>query len=292
LVTEPDDSALCHNHGLCLYFQCRWEEASHAFSRAELLGLKIADNFSYLTKALHQAGNTVSSLQACRKWVKAAKDEESATYLARLLEDAGNIEEARAVAMEILKENPRNGPANIILGFKCIEDTDVVAAASHFELASSQEPTNSLAWLGMGLTLLQQKNADGAKVMLEKAVDLAPKSVGVIVALGWAHIVLDDVKGAEVIFKRALSVDHSFGEAHGGMASALALVGKLDASQREITKARRLNSRGFGAEFAQAVVLAKEGNHAASNDWIASILQMPAADGMKPLIDQIRATGL
>jgi hypothetical protein len=104
-------------------------------------------------------------------------------------------------------------------------------------------------------------------------MELAPWHVGAAVTLGWAHLAANSVKDARTAFERAIKIDRSFGEAHGGLAAVLAIEGEADAAQREIVVARRLNRDGVGAELAHSIVLSKTGATKAAEQWYRSIFE-------------------
>jgi Flp pilus assembly protein TadD len=114
-----------------------------------------------------------------------------------------------------------------------------------------------------------------------------PDSVGIAVTLGWACLAGRDLKGAEVAFRRSLDIDHNFAEAHGGLASALALQSRVDEAQSAIRRAQRLDSQGFGAAFAQTVLLKIQGRHDAATDLLARVLQHSPRPDSKSLMEHL-----
>ncbi|HLQ00707.1 MAG TPA: tetratricopeptide repeat protein, partial [Burkholderiales bacterium] len=154
-----------------------------------------------------------------------------------------------------------------------------------------REPENPRAWLGLGLIrLYQQKHAE-AIAGLEKAVSLMPENSGTIVALGWARLAAKDARGAERTFRQAVAIDRNFAEAHGGLASTLALQARVDEAQQEVRVAHRLDPAGFGASFARAVLLKIRGKEELAKELLAKVLQQAPAEGAQPLIEHLRIYG-
>jgi len=293
LVEASDNPALLFNLGISLYYQKRWPEAERAFSDAQARGLTTPESYAYRARCRHYAGDMEQAIRFCRQWVDAAGDgpgddnSESRGYLALLYMDQGDLARARQLAGEVLLASPENAHAGLVMGTASIEAQEIVRAAEQFERILAREPDNSRAWLGIGLARLYQQRHEDAIAALEKAVQLIPDSVGIRVTLGWATLAARDVVRAERVFRAALEVDHNFGEAHGGLAAALALQMRIDEARAAIRLARRLDAHGFGSLFAQTVVLKLQGKDKAATDILAGLLQQaPSPDG-KTLIEQI-----
>jgi tetratricopeptide (TPR) repeat protein len=287
LLETNDDPALLFNLGVSLYYQKRWPEAERAFSDAQARGLTTPESNAYRARCRHYAGDMEQAIRFCQQWVDATGDAESRGYLALLYMDQGDLTRARQLAEQVLLISPDNVHAGLIMGTASIEAQEIVRAGEQFERILAREPDNARAWLGIGLARLYQQRHEEAIAALEKAVQLIPDSVGIRVTLGWATLAARDAVRAERIFRDALEVDHNFGEAHGGLASALALQMRIDEAREAIRLARRLDAHGFGSLFAQTVVLKLQGKDKAATDILAGLLQQaPSPDG-KTLIEQI-----
>jgi tetratricopeptide (TPR) repeat protein len=287
LASQDRDPSLLYNLALSLYYQKDWAAAEPLFLEAKEQGVATPDCFAYLARCRHYAGDLAAAQAWCQQWVDASRDVQSRGYLALLAMDSGQLTDARCLAAEVLAESPDNTHANLVAGTGSIEAQEIEQALRHFELAISREPDNPRGWLGVGLVHLYQQRSEEAIAALRKALDLLPDSVGVAVTLGWALLASRDARGAERIFRAGIEIDRSFGEAHGGLASALALQRRIDEAQQCIRRAERLDPTGFGAAFARTVVLKTQGHHDAATDLLARALQRsPQPDG-KSLIEQI-----
>jgi tetratricopeptide (TPR) repeat protein len=282
------DAALLHNLGLSLYFQQRWEEARKCFVDARDRGLEVASNFAYLARTLHHLGMMTEALDACRRWVELAQDNESKSYLALLYMDDGDVQAGGKLALEVLAQNPQDVDANIVAGSASTERQEIRAARAHFQTALERDKESGRAWLGLGLVHLYEQEHTKAIDALENAQRIYPTNSGIIVTLGWAKIAAKDPAGAEQVFEQALRVDHNFAESHGGLATALAFQQKTERAREEIKLARRLNPVGFGAEFAHTVILATQGKQHSATVVLERLLEQAPKEGMLPLIEQLR----
>src|SRR5262245_65208491 len=136
-----------------------------------------------------------------------------------------------------------------------------------------------------------QKYAESIKA-LDEAVRLMPDNSGTIVALGWAKLAARDARAAERTFRQAVAVDRNFAEAHGGLASALALQGRADEAQQEAKLATGLDRMNFGGRFAQSVLLKIRGNTEAATELLAKLMQQAPTPDSKPLMEHLRTYGL
>ncbi len=231
------------------------------------------------------------AIESGSRWAAEAQDDASKAYLALLEMDDGNMPRARELAQEVLARDPENLHASAVAGAYSIEQQDMEAAERFFDNVLRREPENPRAWLGVGLVqLYQQKHAE-AIAALEKAVSLMPDNSGTIVTLGWARLAAKDARGAERTFRQAVAVDRNFAEAHGGLASTLALQARVDEAQQEARLAHRLDPAGFGASFARAVLLKIRGKDELAKELLAKVLQQAPAPGAQPLIEHLRIYG-
>jgi tetratricopeptide (TPR) repeat protein len=288
LHESPQDANLLFNLGLTLYFQERWAEAGRHFARSIALGQSLPEAHAYLARCLHREGNMQAAIQACQHWLESAQGSESRGYLALLHMDHGDMPQAHRLALEVLRQDPDNTDAGIVAGTASMEEQEIAAAEEQFARILAREQDNARAWLGMGLVRMYRQQHAEAVSALQRAAELLPSSSGIFVTLGWAKIVARDLGGAEHVFRQALEVDRNFGEAHGGLASVLALQGRIDEARQVITRARRLNPQGFGAAFAQTLVLKQQGQQQEAIDLLSNLLMQAPRQDAQPLIEQIR----
>jgi tetratricopeptide (TPR) repeat protein len=285
--SEPDDPSLWFNLGLSLYYQQRWPEAEECFTKAQARGLATPDCYAYLARCRHYAGDMARALELCQQWVDTARDAESRGYLALLQMDHGDMAEAATLAEDVLRGSPDNTNAGLVVGTASMEAQEIARASEQFERILTREPDNARAWLGVGLARLYQQQHTESVAALQKAVELLPDSVGIRVTLGWATVTTRDMVRAEQIFRDALDIDHNFAEAHGGLAVALAFQTRVDAAKEAIKRARGLDPHGFGAVFAQTILLKVQGKDKMATDILAGLLQQAPRPDSKTLIEQI-----
>jgi len=287
IEADDPDPAVLHNYGMTLLYQQRPAEALGVFRRAEAAGIQDMQNLAYTTYALHQCGDTDEAIESARKWLELEPTDAVEGYLALLEMDHGDMETAHERAHAILRRDPQNVDAAAVEGIWSIEQDEIDQARRHFELMTNNEPNNPRGWLGLGLACMYAQRHAEAIRHLEKALTFMPDNVGTIVTLGWAHLANQDPASAERVFRDAIESDRNFGEAHGGLASALVYLDRIDEAQAEIKRAVRLDPNGFGAYLARAAILQLQGQGDRGAGLLARVLQQVPGSRGKPLIEYL-----
>lgn len=288
LDAGQSDPALLHNLGLSLYYQQHWQEALHAFERARNLGLNDVKNALYRAYALHHLGDLARAIEACEEGMRLAPDSAVNGYLALLQMDSGDMTQAHRRAQEVLAQQPDNVDASLVEGMWFAEQQEPERARECFDLAIQAEPTNPRGWLGLGLERLYRQDHEAAVGAFETALKYMPTHVGTIVTLGWTKFTQRDIGGAEHVFRHAISVDRSFGEAHGGLAVVLLFQRRISEGRRETVIARRLDPQGFGAVWARGALLALDGKREQGEAEVAAALQRPLTADGRTLFDHLQ----
>jgi tetratricopeptide (TPR) repeat protein len=137
------------------------------------------------------------------KWDQAEKDyrrilEQNPRYpgihfrLARLILSKPNpppdfAEQAKKELQQELEVDPGNASAEYVLGELARQAQDLPGAIQHFSRAIERDQSFSDAYLGLGMTLLAQKNYPEAVAPLEKAVKLQPANPAAHYSLATAY---------------------------------------------------------------------------------------------------------
>jgi tetratricopeptide (TPR) repeat protein len=140
-------------------------------------------------------------------------------------------------------------------------DQDRVAASlPFFDAALSAYPSNARARLGKGLALMAQGDAADAAAEIDQAAELFRTHLGSWVAAGWAYFIRGDYATSRARFERALAIDDTFAEVHGGLAVLDAVEGRIDSAQRRAEVALRLDRNCFSAALAKVMLLSRQGD--------------------------------
>lgn len=282
-----EDPALLHNLGIALYFQRRWPEAQEAFETARRKGLASGTNLRYLAFSLHHQNKAEEALALAQQWLDSAPSDEAVGYLSLLELDLGHRQAAEQRADEALRLNPDNVDATYVKSVGLIERQEMDKAERLLSRILEKQPQSFRALQGLGMVHYYRQEFDTAIQFLERALKVVPKQVGTIITVGWAHLAKKDVFNAERAFRRAVATEPNFGEAHGGLATALALQRREKEARDEITIARRLDRKGFGAVYAQSILLALQGRTDAAEHLVKRALEQPLSPGAPTIAESI-----
>ena len=108
-----------------------------------------------------------------------------------------------------------------------------------------------------------------------------PGHVGSRHAVGWCHVLQQDLPAARANFAQALAMDRNFAESHGALAVVDVLQARTAEARRGIARALRLDSGCLSAVLAQKL-LARASARPGPNlhDELVAVLQhLPAVGG-------------
>jgi arylsulfatase A-like enzyme/Flp pilus assembly protein TadD len=148
---------------------------------------------------------------------------------------AGELQGAalRTTLEAILAEDPRNGQAQMRLGYADIESGDLRPAESHFRAALAADMPTADVHLGLALCLASTGRRDEAVRVLMDARRIEPGNAVVEANLG--SLALDGGDNARAIefLGSAIQLDPDLHQARFNLARALARMGRRDEARRE-----------------------------------------------------------
>jgi tetratricopeptide (TPR) repeat protein len=283
-----EDNALLHNLGLTLFYQSRFEDAWKTFRQARERGLKAPANLAYMIYSLHMQNDTKTALDLAPNWLEESPGPETEGYVSLVELDHGDMDAARQRARQVIDQQPDNADANVVLGTWHMEQQEADKAADHFRQVVTSQPDNPRGWQGLGLIQMFQQNFSEAIKTFEKAQTFMPDNSTNHLLIGWAKLAAKDARAAEQSFRNAVNADRNFGEAHGGLATALVFQNRTDEARVEIKKAMGLDAKGFGALFAQSIAMQLKGQGKQATKLLAKVLEQPPLPRSKPLVEHIR----
>ncbi len=288
LRATPDDPVLLHNLGLTRFYQRRWADALDAFRAAHDHGLEDTRNLEYLVYATHHSDDTDGALALARQWLEAAPGPRTEGYVSMLEMDHGDMHAATERAQNVLRQEPDNPDASIVVGTWQIEQQEIDAAIEYFERVIRIEPDSPRGWQSLGMAYLYQRDFPRAIATFEKALTFMPDSATTFLLIGWAQLASKDAVAAERRFRQAIEADRNFGEAHGGLATALIFQNRQQEAREEIKRSLKLDPDGFGAVFANSIFLKLQGKGNMADKMLGRLFEQTPRKGEKPLIDYIQ----
>jgi tetratricopeptide (TPR) repeat protein len=202
--------------------------------------------------------------------------------------DADDFELARYYAMQA------NGGADALTtqGLISLSDDAPAAAIDLFDRALVEHPDAPRAWLGKGLSLLAQGDAEGAAPCLDKGAKIFGDHLGSWIASGWTHFIRKDMGAARRSFETALAHDDNFAETHGALAVVDIVDGNIDSARKRADVALRLDKQCFGGILARTLLLEMDGKPELAAKIRERAMNMPMGIDGKTLAQAMIGLGM
>lgn len=208
-----------------------------------------------LVRAMHHMGQYRAAINLHNSFRDRFLDDPTYCAAASLLHlDAGEAAAAAVLAGRALTDGARPIEALVTNATLSLGNTDADLASFHFSEALEQNSTDGRCWSGLGMATMLRGDCKAAIPQLEQAVRFMPSHIGSWHALGWCHLLTQDLHGAEAAFSAALALDRNFGESHGNMAVIAAHKGQRARAQAAVRTALKLDAKSLSAHYAEMVM--------------------------------------
>ena len=124
----------------------------------------------------------------------------------------------------------------------------LLAAALH------THPDDGRVLSALGFAHLLDQQLPAARAAFDRATSLIPGHIGTWHGLGWAALSQHDLPAARQAFESALRIDRNFAESHGGMAVVCALAGDEPGARAAVARALGLDPHSLSARYAEALL--------------------------------------
>ena len=127
---------------------------------------------------------------------------------------------------------------------------------------------------------------------LDRGAELFGTHLGSWIAAGWAHFVVGDRVTARARFEKALALDPTFAESHGGLAVIDVAEGRLEEAGERAKVAFRLDRDCYGAALARSLLATAEGNSARASAILDIALVNPIDASGRTIAQSLARMGL
>ena len=134
--------------------------------------------------------------------------------------------------------------------------------------------------------------ADAAPADIDRGAELFGTHLGSWIAAGWAHFIAGDHAAARARFERALALDPTFAESHGGLAVIDVAEGKLKQASERTKVALRLDRECYGAALARSLLASSAGNPARAKAILDQALVTPVDASGRTIAQSLARMGL
>ncbi|SDQ94531.1 tetratricopeptide repeat protein [Pseudovibrio sp. Tun.PSC04-5.I4] len=222
--------------------------------------------------ALLLLGYLEQSREAFEAVVEAEPQNRNALYgLATILIKMHVHLEAEPYARRLVKQIPTSAPALTLLADALSADTKAEAAVLNYLSALKADSSYVPALVGLAKVLIQRKKAEEAHNYLNRAHDLQPRNVDVLVAMGHAYFLEDNVNGAVESFELAHACEPDNAAALLHLSIGKRRMGLIYAGVLHAAEAWRLAPGNKQVGNALGAALASAGANDAARDVLTSI---------------------
>jgi tetratricopeptide (TPR) repeat protein len=235
-------------------------------------------------RCLHHLGRLAEALTIGRALVdQYPRNQDLIGALAIVALDANELELAKHYGARA----PEQPECLATIGMLRLGEGQLIEAQASFDRALSASPDCARARLGKGLSLLASGETAAASVEIDRAAELFEDHLGAWVAAAWAYFVLGDYKLSRARFERALSIDDTFSEIHGGLAVVDLVEGGLESAERRAEIALRLDRKSLSGALATTLILARRGDMRSAQRVRDAALNEPIGPGGRTLMQMM-----
>jgi tetratricopeptide (TPR) repeat protein len=203
------------------YFESRqYAEATIQYGNALHQDPQFGEARFKLAEAYKALGNTRAAFP---EYVRAADllptNDEAQLKAGNLLVNGGFFQEAKERARAVLRRDPDNLAALVLLGNSLAGLKDLNEGIGVLGRAVQLEPEGPSVYANLGVFQLAQGDPELAELAFNKAVTVAPKSVDAYLNLANFYRAVHKPKEAEATFQRALEVEPRNVKVYDGLAS-------------------------------------------------------------------------
>ncbi len=212
---------------------------SHARSRPE----RLPETERLITDAIGEnlIGNydpSFDTFQRLRKRIK--PDPETNLVLAQMYYSIRDYASAETIYQDLLRQDPENVTAHIMLGLNQLELGLTDLAQSHVEEALRLKADHPYAYIIMSRVAVFQKDLEGAEDHLRQASRLDPEDPWIHNQLGYFYLSRNKTELALQEFQRYAELAPDDPNAHDSLAEGYLRTGKQDLAEKEYLLALKL----------------------------------------------------
>jgi Tfp pilus assembly protein PilF len=226
--SDPQATAREHlDKGNQLSSRNQYPEAIIEYRRAIQADPRLGPARLQLAFAYAATGDGVNAL---REYVRAAdlmpEDRDAQAKAGTFMLLGSQFTDAQALAERMLKRDPNDVHAHVLLANALAGLKDAEGAVATFEKAVILDPNRSSTYSELGSVQLVSGNREAAAKAFRKAVEIDPKSANAHMSLANYLWATGDLKGAEQEIRTALSLDPKHTVANRAIAMHLMMTGK------------------------------------------------------------------
>ena len=171
----------------------------------------------------------------------------------------GNLGQAESLCREVLRVEPRNVDALLMLGVIYQQTGNYDAAITHLETALQLDHSNAVAHYNLGVSYQGKGQPDKAVSCYQRAIQLDPHLAPAYFNLGAVYQERDEPERAIALYRKALELDPKYVSAYYNLGSVSQERGRLEEAARYYQKALELDANLVDAWNALGIIFQEGG---------------------------------
>jgi Flp pilus assembly protein TadD len=171
--------------------------------------------------------------------------------------DLSKLQTAGRLSSESLRHDPSHVEALIARGSALMASGDLAGAKLPLQRAIEIAPHQPRSWATLGFVTMLAMDPEGARTSFEKARSLAPGDPAHLHGIGWAWVLQRELDAAAQAFEQTVALDPGWAESHGSLAVVRALQGQSGVAAAHAERARNLQRGSLSARYAQSILSGK-----------------------------------
>jgi len=289
LGQTPDDPTLRFNLAYAHYQSAEYRRACELLAEIADLASANPGIATLYTMCMYQLGDVNAAVTFAESALAAQPQHlELPGVLALLYFDTNRLAQCRQYVDIALGRTPDHAMALIAASGLAVLDAQPDRAEELARHVLDRHDHDGRAWSALGVALMAKQDISGAGRALQQAVKFMPSHIGTWHLLAWTQLFQHNTRAAEASFKRALELDRTFGESHGGLAVVAQLRGDGARATELMEKARRLSPGGLSIQYVKMLQIEQCDGKEAARKFLLDVLGKTAAAEGTPLLSLIQ----
>lgn len=242
LRIEPGEALYQYNLGTSLVTIGRLDEAIAAYRTCLSVNPQNPDAAGNLGATLGLLGRWQEAIPWHRRETEIRPSDRAYTNLGVALLETDAVEEAIAAFQEAVRLEPESAPAWAQLGAALAESECFADAEAALRRAIALDDRFWWPWVRLAYVLSFTGRAPEGIALCDEALRLIPNNADLLCCRGNLQLQAGQSAHALASFQGALASRHDFAEALGGLAAALALLGRNQEAQVHLRHALELDA--------------------------------------------------
>ncbi len=268
LAADPTNASLHAELGMAYFYLDRYNEAFAAFQQALALNPDDVVAHNGVGRVYYHLGPPEAAIAAYTRAITIDPQFVPGYWGLGILYFAqlGLYDQALAIFQQGLERNPQEVGFYDGIGQTYARAGHFDQAIATYNMVAELVPTDPSADVNLSIINLHLGQYSAALAAMQHAIILAPEHAWQYRVLGFIHDRMESAEQAVIELERAVSLDPSDYEAHGGLARAYRVVGRSVAAQESEARGRPLAEQED--EYAQACFESVIGNLDAAVDLL------------------------